>query len=336
MNFDIQTTVIVIFIILLIIGGGIFFTAFRAFQEARRLKFFLKRRELLGRAWKMAFFSVLVITAAFLVNNFAEPLTYQVFQPSPTASLTPTITPTSTIMPTATLTLIPTETEVPEFTPTPIMPAAISEGFISEITPNPETDFSGLTFARRLTGKILPIDPSESFGQPITTLFGSFTYDKMLIGSQWSALWFREGDLINFESIPWNGGSGGSGYTDLTLPSDQWLPGTYEVQIFVGEIWKTSGIFEITGVPPTPTATATLTSTLTPTETQVSTATSVPTATPTSSATPLPTSTPTGTMIPTFTATKTSTPLPTKTQTSTAIPTQTLVPVPTRRSTIFR
>jgi hypothetical protein len=336
MDIDIQTTVTVIFIILLFMGGGIFFTAFRAFQEAKRLRFFLKRRELLGRAWKLAFFAILVITTAFLVNNYAEPLTYQVFQPSPTASLTPTITPTSTITPTPTFTLVPTKTEVPEYTPTPIMPAAISEGFVSEVTPNPESVFSGLTFTRRLTGEYLPIDPSEIFDQPNSTLFGSFSYDKMVIGTQWSALWFRDSELIDYESIPWNGASGGSGFTDLTLPSDEWLPGTYEVQIFVGETWKTSGIFEIVGEPPTPTVTTTLTSTLTPTETQVSTATLVPTATSTSTATPLPTSTSTGTLVPTFTATNTLTPLPTKTPTPTAIPTQTLVPEPTRRSTIFR
>ncbi|MDO9547267.1 MAG: hypothetical protein Q7J07_11040 [Pelolinea sp.] len=336
MNIDIQTTVSLLFIILLFLGGGIFITAFRAFQEARRLRFFLKRRELLGRAWKLAFFAILVIAAAFLINNFAEPLTYQVFQPSPTASLTPTITPTSTITPTATLTLVPTETEIPEFTPTPIMPAAISEGFGSEVTPNPESVFSGLTFAKRLTGEYLPIDPSESFDQPNATLYGSFSYDKMIPGAQWSALWFRDGELIAYESIPWDGGSGGTGSTDITLPSDEWLPGSYEVQIFVGETWKTSGNFEIVGVPPTPTATTTSTSTPQPTETQVSTATSIPTATPTSSVTPLPIATSTGTLIPTFTATNTLTPLPTQTPTPTAIPTQTLVPQPTRRSTIYR
>ncbi len=338
MNFDVQTTITVIFIILLILGGGVFYSAFRAFQEARRLRFFLKRRELLGRAWKLAFYAVLVIISAFLVNNFAEPLTYQVFQPSPTASMTPTITSTSTITPTATLTLIPTETEIPVYTPTPIMPAAISEGFVSEITPNPDSVFSGLTFAKRLTGEYFPIDPSESFDQPNSTLYGSFSYDKMSVGTQWSALWFRDGELIEYESIPWNGASGGTGYTDITLPSDEWMPGTYEVQIFVGDTWKNSGIFEIVGIPPTPTATTTSTSTLTPTETQVATATLEPTATPTSSTTPLSTSTSTLTLTPTLIAENTQTPLPTKTlvPTATLLPTQTLVPEPTRRSTIFR
>jgi hypothetical protein len=326
MKIDIQTTVTVIFIILLFLGGGIFLTAFRSFREARGLRFFLKRRELLGRAWKLGFFSILIISLAFLINIFAEPLTYQVFQPSPTASLPPTITPTFTITPTLTSTLIPTKTEIPEFTSTPIMPAVISQDFVSEVTPNPESIFSELTFARRLTGEYLPVDQSDSFDQPNTTIFGSFSYDKMLIGSQWTALWFRDGELIGNESIPWNGASGGNGFTELTLPAEKWLPGTYEVQIFVGETWKTSSTFEIVGAPPTPTASPTLTSTLTPTVTQVNTATAIPTET----------TIPTETLLPTLTVTNTITQTPSQIPTQTVIPTGTSIPEPTRRSTIFR
>ncbi len=336
MNIDIQTTVTIIFILLLLAGGGIFITAFRAFREAKRLRFFLKRRKILGRAWQLLFYAALVITAALLFNRYAEPMTYQVFQPSPTATVTPTITLTPTITQTSTITLTPTMTETPEFTPTPIMPAVISEGFISAVTPNPESVFSDITFARRLTGDYLPIDPNIRFDQPNTTLYGSFSYDKMIQGTQWSALWFRDEELISYESILWNGASGGYGYTDMTLPSDEWLPGFYEVQIFVGETWRTSGYFEIFGDPPTPTPTSTITITPTLTETAVNTATIIPTETLKPSETPQPTFTSTGTLIPTLTATSTATELPTQTPTPTYVPTQTLTPTATRRSTIFR
>ncbi len=336
MNVDIQTTVTIIFILLLLAGGGIFFTAFRAFREARGLRFFLKRRKILGRAWQLVFYAALVTTAAFLVNNYAEPMTYQVFEPSPTATFTPTITLTPTVTQTSTITLTPTITQTPEFTPTPIMPAVISEGFTSEVTPNPESVFSDLTFARRLTGEYLPIDPNGRFDQPNTTIYGSFSYDKMIPGTQWSALWFRDGELIDYESIPWNGASGGYGYTDLTLPSDEWMPGFFEVQIFVGDIWKTSGYFEVFGDPPTPTVTTTMTMTLTLTETAVNTATIIPTETLKPSETPQPTLTFTRTLIPTLTATSTATEIHTQTPTPTDIPTQTLTPVATRRSTIYR
>jgi len=324
MNIDIQTTVTIIFILLLLAGGGILFTAFRAFREARSLRFFLKRRKILGRAWQLIFFAALIITAAFLVNNFAEPMTYHVFEPSPTVTSTPTITLTPTITQTATITLTPTMTETPEFTSTPIMPAVISEGFTSEITPNPESVFSDINFSRRITGWNLPIDPNVRFDQPNTTIYGSFSYDQMITGSQWSAIWFRDGELINYESIPWNGASGGNGYTNITLPSDEWLPGFYEVQIFVGDSWKMSGSFEVLGAPPTPTLTMTATITLIPTETVVNTATITPTETLKPSETPQPTFTSTGTQPPTLAATE----LPTQTPT--------ITPTATRQSTIFR
>jgi len=342
MNIDIQTTVTIIFILLILAGGAILFSAFRAFQEARRLRFFLKRRKILGRAWQLVFYAALIITAAFLVNSYVEPITYQVFEPSPTATLTPTMTLTPTITQTATSTQAPTMTETPEFTPTPVMPAVISEGFTSEVTPNPESVFSDLTFAKRLNGEYLPIDPNVRFDQPNTTIYGSFSYDKMIPETQWSALWFRDGELIDYESIPWNGASGGYGYTDIAIPSDEWLPGFYEVQIFVGETWKTSGYFEVFGDPPTPTPTLTATMTLTPTETVVNTATIIPTETPKPSETPQPTFTSTGTLIPTLTRTSTATKVPTQTPTPTNVPTQTdvptltLTPTATRRSTIFR
>jgi len=336
MSLDIQTTVTIIFILLLLAGGGIFFTAIRAFQEASRLRFFLKRRKLLGRAWQLVFYALLVIVAAFLVNSYAEPMTYQVFEPSPTVTLTPTKTLTPTVTQTSTVTLTPTMTETPEFTPTPIMPAVISEGFTSEITPNPESDFSDLIFTRRLTSAYLPIDPNVRFDQPNTTIYGSFSYEKMIPGAQWSQLWFKDGELIDYESILWNGASGGYGHTDITLSPDKWLPGFYEVQIFVGDTWKESGSFEVFGDPPTPTPTYTATMTLTPTETAVNTATIIPTETLKPSETPQPTLTSTGTLVPTLTATSTVTELPTRTSTPTEIPTQTLTPAATRRSTIYR
>jgi len=342
MNIDIQTTVTIIFILLILAGGAILFSAFRAFREARRLRFFLKRRKILGRAWQLVFYAALIITVAFLVNSYVEPITYQVFEPSPTATLTPTMTLSPTITQTATITLTPTMTETPEFTPTPIMPAVISEGFTSEITPNPDSVFSDLTFAKRLNGEYLPIDPNVRFDQPNTTIYGSFSYDKMIPETQWSALWFRDGELIDYESILWNGASGGFGYTDMAIPSDEWLPGFYEVQIFVGDTWKTSGYFEVFGDPPTPTPTLTATMTPSPTETAVNTATIISTETPKPSETPLPTLTSTGTLIPTLTristATKkpTQTPTPTNVPTQTDVPTLTLTPTATRRSTIFR
>ncbi len=340
MNLDIETTVRVIFVLLLAGAAGILYYAVRAFREASRLRFFLKKRKILSRAWQLVLYGLLTIAAAFLINRFAEPVTYQVFEPSPTITMTPTVTQTATPTLSPTQTLTPTLTITPEFTVTPIMPVVISDDFTSEITPNPEARFSPIEFARRLTGDLRAIDASDRFDQPNGTIFGSFTYANMTVGAQWTTLWFRDGELISYETIEWNGASGGYGFVDLTLPAEEWEPGVYEVQIFVGETWKTTGTFEVFGTPPTATPTQTATVTPLPTETPPATETPEATATDTPTSTPIvntntvtaPTTQPTATA--TFTPTFTVIASPTATNTLT--PTISLTPEPTRRSTIFR
>ena len=336
MNLDIQTTVRTIFIFLIIACSAMALTAVRAFREAGRLRFFLKKRELLGRAWRFVFFAILIVGFAILVNTFAEPLTYRVFPPSPTVTLTPTITLTSTVTVTPTVTITPTTTQTPEFTSTPIMPVVISQDFTSEVTPNPEAVFSNPVFSIRIDDEYQPIDASDTFENPIDTIYGSFSYDRMITNSQWSALWFRDGELVLYETKPWNGASGGFGYTDCKLTADQWLPGTYEVQIFVGKIWKTSGNFTVTGIPPTLTITATATITNIPTSTLTPTGTLEPTATITPTLTFTITPSLTNTLVPSVTSTLTFTPNPSQTATITPVPSATLVPTATRWSTIYR
>jgi len=326
MNLDIETTVRVIFFLLLIGAAGLFVMALRAFQEAQRLRFFLKKRELLGRGWQFVFFTLLTVGFAFMINTFVEPLTYQVFPPSPTVTLTPTITVTPTITITPTITTTPTASDTPLFTPTPLMPAVISQEFTAKVTPNPEARFSELIFSRTINDENQALNPSEGFENPINTIYGTYSYENMVPGSQWTALWFRDGELVYYQTIPWNGGSGGFGYTDSDISSENWLPGTFEVRIFVGEIWKQSGTFDVIGSPPTPA----------PTETAVATQTL--TSSPTSTANILPTKTETVQPTETVQATLTLTPtqMSAATATITPTPTETLIPTPTRRSTIFR
>jgi hypothetical protein len=180
------------------------------------------------------------------------------------------------------------------------MPPALETQFVSTITPNATVIFSPLVFGTQLDENYQPIDPAEEFKNPIGKMYAVFSYDQMTVGAQWSALWYRSGELVCFESLPWNGGTGGFGYTECNDPVGGWLPGEYEVQLFIGTLWKQSGRFILTGNPPT------LTSTLTPTRTLAPTATRGPTAT-------MPSPTPRPTITPTRTATITPTPKPTRT-----------------------
>jgi len=99
-----------------------------------------------------------------------------------------------------------------------------------------------------------------------------FTYAEMVPGSQWTALWFRNGELVHYETIPWDGETGGYGFTEWEAPPEEWQPGTYEVQIFVGLEWKVVGQFLLQGDAPTaiPTLTPTISTAPALTQTAVS------------------------------------------------------------------
>jgi len=269
--------------------------------------------------------------ASFLVNNYAAPMTYSVFPPSPTVTLTPTVTQTPTISPTPTISLTPTITDTPSVTNTPSLPQEVQSRFESTITPVAGAVFSSLTFALRLDDNFLPVEPAVEFTNPINKMYGVFSYDQMTPGAQWTALWYRNGELVFYETVPWTWGTGGYGYTEWAPPTEAWMPGTYEVQIFVGSEWieGASGTFTVTGEPPTstptipPSKTPTSSPTIGPSPTRTNTATFTVTVTRTITLTPTITKTPTITLTPTITRT----PRPTDTR----WPTLTPVPPPTKR-----
>jgi hypothetical protein len=185
---------------------------------------------------------------------------------------------------------------------------AIEDLFSSTTTPNPASVFSPLQFANELDENFSPVNPSTVFQNPVGHLYAQFTYDKMTPGAQWSALWYYGNDLVYYETNPWDGGTGGVGYTDWNPEPFMWQQGEYEVQIFVGLFWKTSGRFTVEGQPPTavpsltPTPTRTTTSTLAPTLTVRPSDTRVPSISPTPRPTYLsPTPTKANTHAPTFT-----------------------------------
>jgi type VI secretion system secreted protein VgrG len=143
--------------------------------------------------------------------------------------------------------------------------------FEGRLTPPAEAAFSPLIFTNvGLDENYDPIGPGIQFTNPVGHLYAVFSYAQMLDDVQWTALWYREGELVHFESLPWNGGSGGIGYTDWEPAPELWLPGEYTIQIFLGKDFYISGFFTVVGDPPTPTIT------LTP----VPAATTTPTPTP--------------------------------------------------------
>ena len=171
---------------------------------------------------------------------------------TPQATSTPKAgpTPTPTITSTPTITFTPAITDTPPFTTTPFIPLAIEALFESVITPNPNAAFSQLQFTRNCSN-FLEFEAAAVFQNPTRYICGVFTYAEMLPGSQWTALWYRDGELVHYETIPWDGETGGYGFTEWEAPPEEWLPGNYEVQIFVGLEWKVVGQFILQGDAPT-------------------------------------------------------------------------------------
>lgn len=294
MKLDIQTSIQTAFIIALLLGLLSLVLGVRSIRAGNRLQYFRKRRDRIMQGWRMIFLAFGFGVASFLVNSYAAPVAYKAFPPSPTITTTPTITITPSISPTPTITETPTITNTPSVTNTPALPSEVLNKFQSTTTPRAVPVFSPVRFARKIDKNYQPVDPAIEFANPINEMFGVFSYDKMTPGAEWSALWYRNGELVYYETIPWNGGTGGYGYTQWAPPTEEWQPGTYEVQIFVGTEWVkgASGTFTVTGNPPTSTASAI------PSRTQTPTSTKGPPPTPTDTITPLPTLTPTITRTP--------------------------------------
>lgn len=271
-------------LILLRVGIG-------SIQSARKLTFYRLRQQRMSGGWRMLATGVLLLLFAFWLGRFGEPIAYRYFPPSPTQSLTPTITliPTITLSPTITLTPTitdtPSVTDTPTITPTPYIPPAIEALFDSDVTPNPDAVFSPLQFSS-VYESFECVAPATSFVNPVRSMTACFSYNNMLPGVQWTALWYRGNELVHYETLPWDGTTGGLGFSQWSPPPEMWQSGEYEVQVFVGQEWKVVGRFLVSGDPPTATPSLTPVPTLTPTLTRT------PSATPTSTHTPEPTRTP--------------------------------------------
>ena len=244
----------------------------RAFQ-AGRLRYYLLRREQAAGAWRLLLVAAAVILASIVVFALGRPAAYVIFPPTPSVTPTRTPSPTPTVTHTPTITVTPSISLTPSVTPTstasvtPVLPESLLLLFQDDPTPRPEAVLSPILVTTSLTGFNIPIEPAESFDNPVGRLYGAFSYDHMADGVRWTAIWLLGEETVCFETKPWDGGTGGYGYTDC-LPETGWPEGEFEVQIFIGTEWEGSAHFQIRGAPPTvtitPTASLTPTTTITP------------------------------------------------------------------------
>ena len=263
-SLDIRTGVLTAVIVASVLAVFSLYFGIRGLVGARNTRFYRMRREQIVQGWRRILFGLMMVILAWSINTYAEPVAYSFFSPSPTPTITPTITLTPTISLTPSITETPSITPTPEkshtptITLTPGIPLAVEAQFEGSLVIPENAVFSTIEFTTEGWDALYrPIEPSGVFTNPIQTMYAVFTYDGMTNGVQWTALWYREGLLVNFETKPWDGDSGGSGFSDWSPRAEEWLPGQYQVQLFVGLDWLRVGNFTVYGVPPPPTSTET-------------------------------------------------------------------------------
>lgn len=256
------------------------YRARNAIRSGKKLPFFYKKRDQFELAVRLIIGALLLVFFAYAALQWGEGLVYQYFPPTLTPSLTPTITLTRTITLTPTLTLTPTITNTPSVTNTPSLPQEIIDEFEAVVTPQTDYLFSQIRFSTEIDDDLQAINPGNEFENPLETIYGTYSYNNMTDGLQWTEVWTREGEIVHYNVGKWQGYSGGYGAVKLELPAEEWLPGNYQLQFFIGEQWLMSGYFRILGLPPTATPTLSPTPSLTPSNTPTRTNTPLPSSTP--------------------------------------------------------
>ncbi len=228
------------------------------------------RRDRVAAGWRMIGLAMVLALAALMVQLFGRRAAYAIVPPTPSATPTATATQTPTITLTPTVTLTPSITPTPSITwtptatNTPVIPENIGVLFRETVTPDPRAALSTIDIASRLDNSNRAVNPDNTFISPTGVLYGAFTYNFMQDGVRWTAIWYHGSTIVCLESKPWDGGTGGFGYTECN-PQQGWQAGDYEIQMFVGTLWKVSAEFEVLSGTPTPSATATPSPSLTAT-----------------------------------------------------------------------
>lgn len=265
-NIDIAMTVKVICVFLAIGLIACVFLAYRSIKTGLHLQFFRKRRDLIAHGWKLVFLGLFLGVFALIVSKFGEPVAYRYFPPSPTITSTPTITLTPTITNTPKDTYTPTITETLQYTYTPSLPQEAQATIQTPVGPDTASVFSSMMFASKLNDEGIVAADESPFDSTVQHIYGGYSFDGMALGVQWTAVWSLNGKVVHIDTSVWKVGSGGFGWTDWDCTTNACVPGDYEVQIFVGSTWKTTGRFSInsgaaasSGTPsPSPSATLTL------------------------------------------------------------------------------
>lgn len=236
----------------------------RLIASARELRFHSLRRNRVSLGWRLILLGTALGLAGLSVQLLGTRAVFAVIVPTPSLTPSPVPSQTPTITMTPTVTVTPIASNTPTITPTPSIPEELLLTFLTTVTPDANAVFSPILIAPRLDRNLQPLGASETFRNPPGRLYGAFTYNNLRGGEQWTALWYLGSQVVCEESKPWDGGTGGYGYTECA-PMQGWIPGEYEIRMFLGEMWKISARFTVESSPGTSTKTPTVTPSAAPT-----------------------------------------------------------------------
>jgi hypothetical protein len=271
--------------LLLAVAAFFFFIAgVRALRLGSRTIYFRHRRQRVLAGWWMTGASLLLIMVAMLMFHPLNPL----FVPAPITATPVTIASLAPVTPSQTSTPAPRPSRAVTFTATasptatPHLPLSLEIMVVSSVTPQASAAISDVRFSETLLGGY-PVGNRVEWANPLSRMYASYAYSHMTYGAQFTVLWFRNGELIAFESGPWQAGGHGRSSFKWEPAPHEWHSGEYEVQFYVGTEWKATGRFTLTGepLPPTLTFTPSPTRTSSPVPLNTLTPTLKPSATPT-------------------------------------------------------
>jgi hypothetical protein len=153
-----------------------------------------------------------------------------------TPTPTPTLTPTMTATPTVTATPTPTFEHVLALTPA-VSDQAAPRGAAIEI----------VGASAELAADGSPVEQSAEFTAGIQRIYFFVRFDNMANGVAWTRVLLREGVPIQGQSYLWSMGEAGESFFFFG-DADGYPPGSYEVQIFIGQEEVSRFAFSIAGL----------------------------------------------------------------------------------------
>jgi hypothetical protein len=226
--------------------------ALAAYREARTGFFSLIRETAAMRARRAGLLALVLLFISVALG--AAP---RLLGPPPTAVRIPTASPTATkarplpTFPPGVVLASPTppavvEAALPvtEITATMTIPVTTEAALVPTIVARPGGTFGSLVFSRGVKPGNQPAEAGQSFPAGDSPIYAFFAYAGMNNDQVWTQVWSRDGQEIQRQQAAWRWGAQGIAYV-FFKPTDGYTPGTYQVQLFIGDQLASSGQFVI-------------------------------------------------------------------------------------------